>query len=193
MTKRYSDTTIPRHRRGEIHYAILLSFRNFPDFRIQDEHTLLEFTMSAKNANHAFRNFGKTESRRKCTDFFFYRQTFVCLFAVFSTKLYTCQIKTLHLAFQHLTTVGELCHCRGTAVLPPWENFTTEVALHCYLSDTALLPQQENFATAVAMQCYCGGGRTEIVTSFTGFTKQHIHVFCLSLIFMSPVSRVLHF
>ena len=108
-------------------------------------------------------------------------------FTLVKSKHCTYQIKTLHLAFQHLTAVGELCHCRGTAVLPPWENFTTEVTLHCYRSDTALLPQQENFATAVAMQCYCGGGRTEVVTSFTGFTKQHIHVFCLSLIFMSSV------
>lgn len=127
MTKRYSDTTIPRHRRGEIHYAILLSFRNFPDFRIQDEHTLLEFTMSAKNANHAFRNFGKTESRRKCTDFFFYRQTFVCLFAVFSTKLYTCQYETLHMSNQNTAlgvstlnrcgrTLPLQWHCSATAV-----------------------------------------------------------------------------
>ena len=77
------------------------------------------------------------------------------IFTLVNTKHCTYQIKTLHLAFQHLTAVGELCHCSGTAVLPPWENFTTEVTLHCYCRGTALLLQRENFATAVAMQCYC--------------------------------------
>ena len=76
-------------------------------------------------------------------------------FTLVKSKHCTCQIKTLHLSFQHLTAVGELCHCSGTALLPTWENFTTEVALHCYCRGTALLPQRENFATAVAMQCYC--------------------------------------
>ena len=64
--------------------------------------------------------------------------------------------------------MGELCHCRGRTLPLPWHCIATAVGELCHRSDTALLPQRENFATAVAMQCYCGGGKTEMVTSFTG-------------------------
>lgn len=62
-------------------------------------------------------------------------------------------------------SAGKFSHCRGTALLLPWQSSATAVALHCCCGGRTVPRQRENFAPAIRELCH-GNGNAVLLLLF---------------------------